>query len=135
MQITEVKGKLQKGVRPSSPGNSLRYLDDIPLSQYHTFYFSPHNIKLKEVLSKIKFGAVSLHNSWTPDSYKNLTLDEVIENNSMLSTILRYALTDFLIKEGIFVKNGYLIRKSSKIGRNDNCPSNNGKKYKNCCGS
>jgi hypothetical protein len=45
-QITEVKGKIHNGVWPSSPGNSLRHLDDISLSQKHPpqqhTYFCQH---------------------------------------------------------------------------------------------
>ncbi|MCL2046641.1 MAG: hypothetical protein FWG88_09700 [Oscillospiraceae bacterium] len=64
--------------------------------QYFNFFFSQNNIDIQDVIPKIKFGAISLHNSWTPDIYKAYSLDEVIESNTMMSAIIRYALTDFL---------------------------------------
>ena len=80
-------------------GNILEshYFQDMDTyEQYQIFYFAPHEIRLENVLEKIRFGAISLHNSWTPDGYKALTLDGVLESATMMSAIIRYALEDFL---------------------------------------
>jgi len=64
-----------------------------PMDQYVRFYFKPHKISVKEALKKVKFGAISLHNSFTPDAYKELTREQVLEDkNYMLSKILKYIL-------------------------------------------
>lgn len=60
-----------------------------PMDQYMKFYFSSHKIKLKEVVRKIKFGAVSLHNSYTPEYFKNYTKEQVLEADSILSALLK----------------------------------------------
>jgi len=74
------------------------FTDKSTIEQYLTFYFSQHDISLEEAIKKIKFGAISLHNSWTPDEYKKLSFEEVIDSNCMLSAILRYSLADFLAR-------------------------------------
>ena len=64
------------------------------MGQYVRFYFEPHKISVKEALKKVKFGAVSLHNSFTPDAYKALTREQVLDDkNYMLSKILKHVLT------------------------------------------
>ena len=60
------------------------------MAQYVRFYFEPHKISVKEALKKVKFGAISLHNSFTPDPYKELSQEQVLEKKDcMLSKILK----------------------------------------------
>ena len=72
------------------------FLGSAPGEQYLSFYFGNHDIDLDEALSKVKFGAISLHNWWTPEEYKKLTLEQVVESDTMLSRILKHALVGFL---------------------------------------
>jgi hypothetical protein len=66
-----------------------------PMEQYVRFYFKPHKTNIKETLKKVKFGAISLHNSFTPEGYKKLTREQVLEDKSfMLSKILKHILID-----------------------------------------
>jgi len=65
-----------------------------PMEQYVRFYFQPHKVSIKEIMKKVKFGAISLHNSYTPNEYKQLTREQVLEDKgSMLSKILKHLLS------------------------------------------
>ena len=124
----------------TASGNILEshyFTDKPPGEQYLQFYFGQHKIKLDEVTEKIRFGAVSLHNSWTPETYKDLTREQVIESGNMLSKLLRYAASGTLRQEGYIVKGESFmrVRMGDKVGRNDPCPCGSGKKYKKCCGA
>lgn len=58
--------------------------------KYREFYFKSNfkleNLKYKDLLM--------LHNSWTPQEYKNLSKEEVLKNNCTLSNILRSVLKE-----------------------------------------
>ena len=53
--------------------------------QYREFYFESHN----ELVNLKKTDLLMLHNSWTPDWYKQLSCDEVLANDCTMSNILR----------------------------------------------
>lgn len=44
-----------------------------------------------------------------------------------------YEMLEHMFKQDLDTKK--LVKQSTKIGRNDPCPCNNGRKFKNCCGS
>ena len=63
--------------------------DNVPRYQkYQRFYFSEHH-SLADIR---KTDLLMLHNSWTPDWYKRLSADEILDNNCTLSNILREVL-------------------------------------------
>lgn len=59
---------------------------------YVEFYFSSGVFSVKKAVEKIKFGAVSLHNSWTPSGYKKFSPEQVIACPMMLSELIKYSL-------------------------------------------
>ena len=78
----------------SIPSLNLSYLDDG--GKYNRFYFNIQPSRQPEILDlilpQIKFGAVSLHNSWTPEHFKNLSREQVLDTDTMLAALLRHAL-------------------------------------------
>jgi hypothetical protein len=89
------KGYLKVLDRTKS-GNILesRFLGELPntLEQYLKFYFSTGAFSIDDVIKKIEFGAVSLHNSWTPPEYKKLSFEHIMVDKRLLSELLKYAL-------------------------------------------
>ena len=60
--------------------------DNVPRYQkYQRFYFSEHH----SVADIRPTDLLMLHNSWTPDWYKRLNADEVLDHNCTLSNVLR----------------------------------------------
>lgn len=59
---------------------------------YVNFYFTQTGIPFDDILDKIKFGLVYLHNSWTPNEYKALSHDEILKNDLPISRLLKHAL-------------------------------------------
>lgn len=66
--------------------------DQNPGTNYIDFYFKENDIPFEDVLDKIKFGAICLHNSWTPPAYQEFTLEQIWGSQLMLSKLLRHAL-------------------------------------------
>lgn len=63
--------------------------DNVPRYQkYQRFYFNEHH-SLADIK---KTDLLMLHNSWTPDWYKRLSADEIMDNNCTLSNILKEVL-------------------------------------------
>lgn len=64
--------------------------DDNPYNRYIKYYFTPPTQAADEILSRIKGGMISLHNSWTPDLYRAATLQDIIKSKDslMLSHLL-----------------------------------------------
>lgn len=59
---------------------------------YKKFWFG-HNVAApEEVVAKAKYKMISLHNSWTPWSFKNRTVEEVVESDTVLGKLLCYLL-------------------------------------------
>jgi hypothetical protein len=60
----------------------------LPRARYQTYYFEP----APEDFAMPKAGAfIYLHNSWTPDDYKQLSEEQVLADNRVLSRILKDA--------------------------------------------
>ncbi|MDR0905693.1 MAG: capsular polysaccharide synthesis protein [Oscillospiraceae bacterium] len=59
---------------------------------YFDMFFSKNNLDFEEVVAKIEFGLVMLHNSWTPKDFKVLDLGAVINSDLIISQLLIYAL-------------------------------------------
>jgi hypothetical protein len=62
-----------------------------PQADYYNFYFNEYvNIDATTAINAAKYGIISLHNSWTPPHYKQLTSpEEVYAENCLLSRILK----------------------------------------------
>lgn len=54
---------------------------------YQDFYFRPGDAK-KEVLDKCR-GIILLHNSWTPQEYKKISVDEFLRTDILIADLLR----------------------------------------------
>lgn len=64
-----------------------------PISRYHKLYFEKQeNIDILNILNFVKFGIISLHNSWTPQNIKSLSSDEFCKKNIFLVDLLQYIL-------------------------------------------
>lgn len=63
-----------------------------PAKDYFEFYFNNNDTDIEYIMNKIKFGVVLLHNSWTPDEYKKITRDTILNDNRMLSRLLKYSI-------------------------------------------
>ncbi|MNC79247.1 hypothetical protein D3C75_1316730 [compost metagenome] len=60
-------------------------------ADYCNFYFSEDmNIDTNRAIAAARYGIVSLHNSWTPPDYKQMTkAEEVYNHKGLLSRILK----------------------------------------------
>ncbi len=58
---------------------------------YLRFYFLPASVSAREVAERANFGLICLHNSQTPDDYLKLSADEIMQDDSMLSALIRHA--------------------------------------------
>ena len=69
---------------------------DIKFKQYQEFWFLPPAKgvckSVQKAVERAKFGAVSLHNSWTPGEYKEYSISKIMQCPLMLSQFLRRAL-------------------------------------------
>ena len=64
-----------------------------PGEDYFHFYFDDEShIELEETISRIKFGVVLLHNSWTPEAYKKASRETILQDQKLLSRLLRFAI-------------------------------------------
>lgn len=54
---------------------------------YQDFYFKPGDAK-KEILDKCQ-GIVLLHNSWTPQKYKEMSVNEFLQKDILIADLLR----------------------------------------------
>ncbi len=52
---------------------------DEPYLRYLDFYFTAPTVELNDILKRVRFNLISLHNSWTPDSYRKASLETIIE--------------------------------------------------------
>lgn len=75
--LPEISYKKKNNLQNSLPEN---YID---------FYF--HNNHASEVLSQNK-GIISLHNSWTPTNYKEMSKEEFLQCDNTLAGIFKYLL-------------------------------------------
>ena len=68
----------------------LSLADENPYNRYIKFYFTPPIKTVSEIKQQTKGGMISLHNSWTPDIYRNATLQDIIKSKDslMLSHLL-----------------------------------------------
>ncbi len=67
-------------------------LDD-KWKDYLCFYFdNKSKIDLENIVGRIKFGAVLLHNSWTPDNYREASREMILNDGLLISRLLKYAL-------------------------------------------
>lgn len=73
-------------------GNILELMSDKeePYSRYLDFYFSAPKLDVEDALSRVHFKLISLHNSWTPDSYREANLETI--NNTRESIFLSHIL-------------------------------------------
>ncbi len=75
--------------------DAMKDYDATNLMKYRFFYFNKiFNLK-PEVMSFIKTGVVSLHNSWTPVEIKNIkNIDDFIDTKMPIVDLLEYALSN-----------------------------------------
>lgn len=94
-----------------------------PREDYVQFYFNnENNIDLDYLLKSVKFGLISLHNSWTPLYFKNITTRKSIYNSKTLLARILFHLIENRKYVG-FTPNAYFKYKIlSKIclGKNVN---------------
>lgn len=91
-----------------------------PQEGYRTLYFEDNdNLSIKDSLNYVKYGVISLHNSWTPREYMSMSETQVFNDNRFLSKLISYILknNDFssissffnLIQDRIKDYNYYLL--------------------------
>ncbi len=59
---------------------------------YINLYFTHNNIDLEPALSRVDFGLINLHNSWTPHNYKSLSRERIMSDDLFISRLLRFVL-------------------------------------------
>lgn len=74
-------------------GNILEATYDLATGQgkasYEKLYFDSEDVELNDALETVRDGIISLHNSWTPESYSSLSSHEsVLAQGGLLSKIL-----------------------------------------------
>jgi capsular polysaccharide synthesis protein len=62
-----------------------------PQEQYRRYWFES-NVKTEKTFCKKRQRVIGLHNSWTPDWFKELPEEEVLKQNCLLSRVLRHTL-------------------------------------------
>lgn len=62
--------------------------------KYIKFWFED-NLSIEEIFQKNPI-IIGLHNSWTPDWYKELSKQDILKNDCSLSKTLKYILNDSL---------------------------------------
>lgn len=61
------------------------------ITRYKKFWFAPHQ-NSDDVIEKIETancGLVSLHNSWTPQDYADMSVEQIMDDDNMLSKFLK----------------------------------------------
>jgi len=60
-------------------------------ADYFNFYFNEHmNVDTSKAIEAARYGIISLHNSWTPQDYKQMTkAEDVYNHKGLLSRILK----------------------------------------------
>lgn len=75
-------------------GNILELMSDKEDAylRYIDFYFSKPQFAPEDVLSKAHFNLISLHNSWTPDIYRQANLETIVKTRDsiFMSHLLMY---------------------------------------------
>lgn len=88
---TELVTRLDKNDYAFTP-EILHYLNKgTPIEQYRNFWFKPHNQRTPFYRNQFM---IALHNSWTPDWYKQLSEDEVLAGDCLLSKTLKNVLSE-----------------------------------------
>ena len=90
IQDKDIFYKIDKNEIKATP--EYNYYKDSDLSSYdcyRKFYFENNFI---EYVINNNSGIIMLHNSWTPEYYKNLSKQEFLEKNNTLSEIFKYAI-------------------------------------------
>lgn len=67
-------------------GNILELMSDKEDAylRYIDFYFSTSRLTLEDVLPKVHFNLISLHNSWTPDPYRQANLEMIVKTKDSI---------------------------------------------------
>lgn len=81
--------RLDKMKLGSLPEYTIATPDKAPNILYNEFWFG-HNNKTFDDVKNICFGGIILlHNSWTPDKYKQMTKNEFLDSNILLARVLK----------------------------------------------
>jgi len=59
---------------------------------YLNFWFRHGGAMPEEIITKAQYKMISLHNSWTPWSFKNSSIEEIVESDTALGKLLCYLL-------------------------------------------
>nr|WP_312413833.1 capsular polysaccharide synthesis protein [Pseudescherichia sp.] len=59
---------------------------------YKSFWFGDGGVAPEEIMAKAKYKLISLHNSWTPWAFKNMSVEEIVESDTALGKLLCYVL-------------------------------------------
>lgn len=59
---------------------------------YLNFWFRRDDLTPEEIINHAHYKMISLHNSWTPWSFKNSTVEEIVASNTALGKLLCYLL-------------------------------------------
>lgn len=59
---------------------------------YKHFWFGENSVAPEEIIATAKYKMISLHNSWTPWSFKNRTVEEIVASDTALGKLLCYLL-------------------------------------------
>ncbi|WP_238083279.1 MULTISPECIES: capsular polysaccharide synthesis protein [Pseudescherichia] len=59
---------------------------------YLNFWFRHDGTMPEEIITKAQYRIISLHNSWTPWSFKNSSVEEIVASNIALAKLLCYLL-------------------------------------------
>jgi hypothetical protein len=64
-----------------------------PGEDYSNFYFRDNqDMNFEDIIGRINFGVVLLHNSWTPVEFKRAGRESILHSQTLLSRLLKYAI-------------------------------------------
>lgn len=61
---------------------------------YQKFYFNKEIFSLENILKNAPYNLIFLHNSWTPEEYKMMTEKVFLEQDILLSNVLKNILSN-----------------------------------------
>lgn len=86
------------------------------INGYKQLFFQPNaSIDALTALNSVKYGIVSLHNSWTPKEFSDMSLQEFLDSKCFLSSMLSFILYDRKFED---ISNFYteVSDRNSKLG-------------------
>ncbi len=102
--------------------DAMKEYDATNIMKYRFFYFNEIFILKSEIMSFIRSGVVSLHNSWTPIEIKNIkSINDFLDMKMPIVDLLKYALSNEIkpiLSDNLIFTEAYIVHELEKISLN-----------------